>query len=87
MTNKVKTAISIDVSLLEETYKIAQELDIPRSQVVSLALMEFNRRYRNRELFAQINAAYSDAPDSDETGAVEIIRSHRKKIGENEEWK
>ncbi len=85
--NKVKTGISIDASLLEETYKIAQELDIPRSQVVSLALVEFNQRYRNRQLFAQINDAYSDAPDSDEKGTMEIIRSRRKILGKNEEWK
>jgi len=84
---KVKTAISIDNSLLEETGNIAQELDIPRSQVVSLALEDFIRRYRNKQLLAQINDAYADAPDSDEAGTMEIIRSHRKKLGEHDEWK
>ncbi len=84
---KVKTAISIDDGLLEETGHIAQELDIPRSKLVSLALEEYIRRYRNKQLFDQINDAYSDPLDSDESGTMEIIRSHRRKSGEHEEWK
>lgn len=84
---KVKTAISIEDSLLDETGAIAQELDIPRSQVVSLALEDYIRRYRNKQLLAQINEAYADAPDSDEIGTMEIIRSHQRKTGEHEEWK
>jgi metal-responsive CopG/Arc/MetJ family transcriptional regulator len=84
---KVKTAISIDGSLLEETAHIAEELDIPRSQVVSLALEEYIQRYRNKQLLDQINEAYADAPDKDEAGTMEIIRSHRKKLGDREEWK
>jgi hypothetical protein len=84
---KVKTAISIDKSLLEATDKIAHELDIPRSQVVSLALTDFYFRYQNKQLFAQINDAYSESPDNDELGTLEIIRSHRKKLGSHEEWK
>ncbi len=84
---KVKTAISIDDSLLEETDHIAQELAIPRSQVVSLALEDFTHRYRNKQLLAQINAAYSDLPDIDEMGTKEIIRSHRRKLGDHQEWK
>ena len=84
---KVKTAISIDESLLEETGHLAQELDIPRSQVVSLALEDYIRRYKNKQLLAQINDAYSDSPDSDEIGSLEVIRSHLRKLGEHEEWK
>ena len=84
---KVKTAISIDDRLLEATVDIAQELDIPRSQVVSLALEDFIRRYRNKQLLEQINDAYSDSPNSDESGTMEIIDSYRRKSGEHEEWK
>ena len=84
---KVKTAISIDDSLFTETDTIAQELDIPRSQVVSLALEDYIRRYRNKQLLAQINEAYADGPDAEDKGALEIIRSHQRKPGEHEEWK
>ena len=84
---KVKTAISIDDSLLEETGNIAQELDIPRSQVVSLALEDYIRRHKNKQLLAQINDVYSDLPDADEIGTMDVIRSLRRKLGEHEEWK
>jgi metal-responsive CopG/Arc/MetJ family transcriptional regulator len=84
---KVKTAISIDEDLLEETNDIAQELDIPRSQVVSQAIEDYIQRYRNKQLLAQINEAYSDSPDPDELGTLEIMRSHQRKLGEHDEWK
>lgn len=83
---KVKTAISIDNDLLEETAVIAQELDIPRSQVVSLALEDYIRRYRNKQLLEQINAAYDDAPDAEDTAALEMMRAHRRKLGEDDKW-
>jgi metal-responsive CopG/Arc/MetJ family transcriptional regulator len=84
---KVKTAISIENDLLEETIAIAQKLDIPRSQVVSLALEEFIRRYRNKHLLAEINAAYSTGTDNEDIENLEIIHSHRRKLGEYDEWK
>ena len=84
---KIKTAISIDDTLYEETVTIAQELDIPRSQVIALALEDYIRHYRNKQLLAQINAAYADGPDAEDAGTLEIIRSHQRRPGEHEEWK
>ena len=84
---KVKTAISIDGDLFEETDTLAQELELPRSQVIALALEDYIRRYRNKKLLAQINAAYADAPDIEDAGTLDIIRSHHRKPGEHEEWK
>ena len=84
---KIKTAISIDGELFAETDTLAQELDIPRSQVVALALEDYIRRYRNQQLLTQINAAYADGSDAEDEGTLEIIRSHQKKLGEHDEWK
>ena len=83
---KVKTAISIDDDLLEETAQIAQELDVPRSQVVSFALVEYIRRYRNKQMLDQINEAYANEPDEDETGTMEVIHSQQRKLEKREEW-
>jgi metal-responsive CopG/Arc/MetJ family transcriptional regulator len=83
----VKTAISIEYNLLEETGNIAQELAIPRSQFVSLALEEYIRRYKNKQLLAQINAAYAAPPDEDETGTLKVIQSHLRKSGAHKAWK
>ncbi|MHC1781192.1 MAG: CopG family transcriptional regulator [Anaerolineaceae bacterium] len=86
---KVKTAISIDGDLLEETDTLAVELDIPRSRVVSLALEEFIQRHRNRKLLHQINEAYKDGLDDDDTAVLKIIQSHRRKLTDRDrdEWK
>jgi metal-responsive CopG/Arc/MetJ family transcriptional regulator len=86
---KVKTAISIDDLLLEEATSIAMEMDVPKSRVVSLALEEYIQRYRNRQLFHQINEAYTNGPDEDEAGTSEIMRSHRRKLdyGDRDVWK
>jgi hypothetical protein len=84
--SKVKTVLSIDDNLLEELINIAQDLDIPQRQIVSLAREEYIQRYRNKRLLAQINEAYSDEPDFEDTGTLEIIRFQQRKFGENEEW-
>lgn len=84
---KSKTAISIESSLLVETDKVAKELEIPRSQIVSNALMDYLNQYRNKQLLAKINAAYAGEPGPDDIEAMKIIRSHQKKQGKSEEWK
>lgn len=84
---KSKTAISIESSLLLETDKVAKELEIPRSKIVSDALIGYLDQYRNKKLLEKINSVYADDTDSEDIKAMEIIRSHQKKQGRNEEWK
>ncbi|MCX6056073.1 MAG: hypothetical protein NTZ74_14390 [Chloroflexi bacterium] len=84
---KSKTAISIESSLLLETDAVARELEIPRSQIVSDALIGYLQQYHNKQLLAKINAVYADKSDSEDIEALKIIRSHQKKQGKNEEWK
>jgi len=85
--NKSKTAISIDEHLLKETDSIAQELSVSRSQVVSSALDEYVRRYRNQQILTQLNAAYADGMNEDEQKSLRFIRSQAKKLGDADEWK
>jgi len=84
---KSKTAISIESSLLLEADTVAKELDIPRSQIISEALVEYLHQYRNKQLLEKINAVYTSEPDPDDIEAMKIIRSHQKKLGKIEEWK
>jgi len=83
---QTKTAISIRKDLYEETNAIANEMSIPRSQLIALALEEFVLRYRNRNLREKINEAYATTPMPDEKASLEIIRSHQKKLAKDEEW-
>jgi metal-responsive CopG/Arc/MetJ family transcriptional regulator len=81
---QIRTGISLKGYLLKETDTIAQELDIPRSQIVSLALAEFIGRYRNKKLLEQINEAYATLPEPDEIENMAIIRSHQIKLGRSD---
>ncbi len=75
----VKTAISIQKSLFEQAEDLARQMKISRSRLFVLALEDYIRRQQNRELLAQINAAYADEPDSlERTLRHEVRRTHRR---------
>jgi metal-responsive CopG/Arc/MetJ family transcriptional regulator len=83
---QIKTAISVPKNLFQETDQIAHEMNLPRSQVITLALEEFIRRYQNKKLLEQINKAYTAPMTSDEKESLEIILSQQKKLVRDEKW-
>jgi metal-responsive CopG/Arc/MetJ family transcriptional regulator len=56
----MKTAISIETPLLEETDRTARKLGVSRSRLVSLALKHYLRQNRNREIVEQLNLVYGE---------------------------
>ena len=75
----VKTAISIQKSLFDQAEKIARKMKVSRSRLFALALEDYIHREQNRELLAQINAAYSDEPDATEkTLRIKARGTHRR---------
>jgi len=62
----VKTAISIEKNLFDQVEKIARTMKVSRSRLFVIALQDFIEHQKNRELLAQINAAYADEPDATE---------------------
>jgi metal-responsive CopG/Arc/MetJ family transcriptional regulator len=62
----MKTAISIDTPLLEETDRVARKMGLNRSRLVALALTDFLRERRNREMLEQLNAVYGEEPSAAE---------------------
>jgi metal-responsive CopG/Arc/MetJ family transcriptional regulator len=76
----VKTAISVQKTLFEKAEKLAHQMKVPRSRLFVMALEEFIQRKQNRELLAQINAAYADDPDPAERTlrekSVKVYREH-----------
>ena len=62
----VKTAISMQESLFQEMEKLAAELEISRSRLLTLALEEFIERRENLNLLAALNAAYKDDEQAEE---------------------
>ena len=70
----VKTAISLQETLLQKIDATARELDISRSRLFALAAEEFLQRHQNHKLLEAINAAYDDLPDPEE----ETLHQHRR---------
>jgi len=81
----VKTAISIQKDLFDQVNELAEDLQMPRSQLFVLAVEEFIKRHENRKILEALNAAYSDAPDPSEKALHEGMRRQHRQLVE-EEW-
>ena len=80
----IKTAISMQEALFVKVETIARELKIPRSQVFTLAVKEFIQRQENKQLLAQMNAAYSDEPDAEEQKRLRQMQKIQRRLVEGE---
>lgn len=75
----IKTAISIEKTLFDQADNIARTMKVSRSKLFVIALQDFIEHKKNREMLAQINAAYSDEPDTTEqTLRLKSRRQHRR---------
>ena len=82
--SSVRTAISLDRSLLEEADALAEELRVSRSRLFVLALEDFMRRHQNRQLQARLNEAYAGEPDPAETMQLRGMRPHHREVVKGE---
>ncbi|MBM4459535.1 MAG: hypothetical protein FJ011_17550 [Chloroflexi bacterium] len=80
----VKTAISIQKSLFEQVEALADKMRVSRSRLFGLAMEDYLSRQHNRDLLAQINAAYADEPDLTEKRLRREARHHHRRIVEGE---
>ena len=77
----IKTAISIERNLFEQADELARTMKVSRSKLFVLALQEYMEHRKNRELLAQIDAAYSEEPDtSEKTLRRKVRRLHRELV-------
>jgi metal-responsive CopG/Arc/MetJ family transcriptional regulator len=79
MANK-KTAISIEEPLFDEIEALAEELDISRSYLFTLAAREFVQRHKSKKLLDAINAAYSSTPDLSEKRLRVQMKSKQRRL-------
>ncbi len=80
----VKTAISIDKDLFDQAEKMARQMKVSRSKLFGIALQDFIDHRKNKELLAQINAAYADEPDQAEQALRRTSRRHHRRMVEGE---
>lgn len=79
----MKTAISVDDSLMEQADAAARELGLSRSALVAEALREYIRRRRQAQVSDQLNRAYADRPDTNER---DLVRKLKTKLRPIDRW-
>lgn len=62
----MKTPINVDRQLLEEAHKMAKRMGVGRSRLFSLALEEYIRLRRNRQVIDTLNRLYAVEPSDAE---------------------
>ncbi len=85
MPQTVKTAVSLSESLFNAGETLARELKVSRSRLFAMALEDFLRRRENQRLLAEINAAYEDELDEEETALLEQMRKQHARLVKREE--
>jgi len=76
----IKTAISIEKPLFEEIEALAEEMDVSRSHLFSLAVREYVQRHKSQKLLDAINAAYGDQPDASEEKLLAQMRPRHREL-------
>lgn len=69
-----KTAISIDGTLLAEIENLAEEMNVSRSWIFSLAAREFIEAYRNRQIISALNTVYQAEPDEEKRTVRDLMK-------------
>lgn len=85
MADTVKTAISIEKVLFDEAEKTAAAMNITRSKLYSIALEKFLKEKENDYILREINKNYQ-VDDPEDKEILEMMRKHRNKALEVEEW-
>ena len=79
----MKTAISVDDSLMQEADVAARDLGLSRSGLIADALRDYLRRRRRTRISEQLNQAYSNSPNPDER---RLARKLRTKLPVQDRW-
>ena len=82
--SKTKTAVSLDETLFEQAEAVAQEMNISRSQLFSLAVEEFIERRQSQKMLEALNKVYEDSPDASEQQILREAKSKYRRLLEDE---
>lgn len=78
----MKTAISIEKNLFDQADNLARSMKVSRSKLFVIALQDYIEHQKNKDMLAQINAAYADEPDTTEqTLRRKSRQQHRRIVG------
>lgn len=75
ITNSMKTAISVEDTLMQQADDAARELGLSRSALVAQALRDFLRQRHRAQITEQLNRAYAE-PSPAERILVQKMRKN-----------
>lgn len=79
----MKTAISVEDSLMQEADGVARELGLSRSGLIAEALRDFLKQRRGAKITERLNQVYAKEPTEEER---RIIRNLRTKLPIQDRW-
>ena len=70
----MKTAISLNDSLMVEADRVAREIGVSRSRLFSLALKHYLEILEKKKILERLNRLYGSEPDAAETGPLAELK-------------
>lgn len=83
ITKSMKTAISVEDSLMEQADNTARDLGLSRSGLITQALRDYLQRRRRDLISDRLNQVYANEPSADER---QTVRKLRTKIHKPDRW-
>ena len=75
----VKVAVSVERTLAQRADEMARRSGPPRSRLYARALEEYLTRQENEVLLRDLNEAYADFPDEEESATLQGMRPSQQK--------
>ena len=76
---KVKVAVSVERALAQRADEMARRSGTPRSRLYARALEEYLTRRENEALLRDLNEAYADFPDEEESATLQAMRPAQRR--------
>jgi len=83
ITVSMKTAISVEDTLMNEADDAARDLGMSRSALIAEALREYLWRRRQSRISARLDEVYKDEPAAEEQ---QLVRKLRRKLRTPDRW-
>ena len=83
ITESMKTAISVDDSLMAQADDAARDLGLSRSALIAEALRDYLRQRRRARISEQLNQAYANSPGA---GERSLVRKLKTKVPVPDQW-
>jgi elongation factor P--beta-lysine ligase len=78
----MKTAISVEDSLMKQADKAAEEAGVSRSRLFSIAMEAYLKKLSDEQMLEQLNRSYADGPTEEERAWTQFAKRKMAKIVE-----